>query len=333
MGKKILICFGTRPEYLKLRPLFDKFAEFHVSLFFSGQHGAEIGIPDLVKFSTTDRVFERNRLDDVVGRCLRYFPDDNLDLIIVQGDTATAFGCALAAFHRRIDIAHIEAGLRTQSVKSPYPEEGYRRMISRLADFHFCPTILAAENLEREGTFKNVFVTGNTGLDNLIGYSPSTTNLILVTMHRRENQDLMSKWFEAIESLARSFPRFQFVFPAHPSLRKGGALESFHAVEVIPPLANEEFARRLASCSLVITDSGGIQEEGAFFGKRVVVCRRETERPEGIQTGHLFMASNPQVLDAVFKNALSSQRTLLPCPYGDGFASQKISSILKQHLL
>jgi len=324
----ILFCFGTRPEWLKIKPLVNKMKVDEYKLLFTGQH------PDLLKDITVDYTIKledrTNRLDSVVSECLVQFPKDEFSSILVQGDTASAFACALAAYHRRLKIYYLEAGLRSYDLENPYPEEGYRQMISRIADVNLCPTSLSAENLKTEKVKGDVFIVGNTVLDNLTGHDQiEYGNTVLVTMHRRENHKLMDEWFTEINNIAEAHPHLKFILPIHPSpyVQKHKHILKF--VDVIPPLDHHELINVVKNCRLIITDSGGLQEEGTFFNKKVIVCRKTTERPEGIETGHLHLCASPKELSSLFDKLNDNVYICNPCPYGDGHSAEKVYNILK----
>jgi UDP-N-acetylglucosamine 2-epimerase len=272
-------------------------------------------------------------LDNIISSCLSDFPPYKFSGVLVQGDTASAFGCALAAYHRGIKIYYMEAGLRSYDLENPYPEEGYRQMIARLADVNFAPTQLSADNLIAERVKGIVHIVGNTVLDNLIKYEKGIYgDTILVTMHRRENHHWLDEWFREINALAIRYPNLKFVIPIHPNPNVQKWKHLLHNVDVIEPLTHDETIKLLRDCKLVITDSGGLQEEGSFFDKKVIVCRKTTERPEGIETGHLYMCEEPKKLAELFGELEKNSYICKPCPYGDGKAAEKIKKILDEEL-
>ena len=202
MVGKILICFGTRPEWLKVKPLIDVLDKNQYELLFTGQH------KDLLKDIKPDFRIDihdcKNRLDSVISSCMMQFPEGDFDSVLVQGDTASAFACALAAYNRKLKIYYLEAGLRSYNLDHPYPEEAYRQMISRISDINFCPTEISKVNLINEKVSGKSYVVGNTVLDNLLKYKESCeyTDKVLVTLHRRENHHVMDKWFGEVNQLA-----------------------------------------------------------------------------------------------------------------------------------
>jgi UDP-N-acetylglucosamine 2-epimerase (non-hydrolysing) len=296
-------------------------------LLFTGQHEdllKTIEVDYKIKINNSD-----NRLDSIISDCMLQFPNGNFDGILVQGDTGSAFGCALAAFNRQIKIYYLEAGLRSRSLQHPFPEEGYRQMIARIADVNFAPTELSYSNLVGEGVLGDIFEVGNTVLDNLVDLPKSTYgNQVLVTMHRRENHHQMAEWFTEINDLAKQYSELEFIIPIHPNPNVQAHKHLLTNVKVVEPLSHEETINILLNCKLVISDSGGIQEEATFFNKKVIVCRETTERPEGIGTGHLHLCKSPKDLKDIFGRLEENSYICKPCPYGDGNAAQKIKKIL-----
>lgn len=326
MKTKILLCFGTRPEWLKIKPLIKVLDNYE--LLFTGQH------VDLLKDIQVDHKIEMNesdnRLDQLVSDCLTQFPIGDFNSVLVQGDTASAFACAIAALHRKIKIYYLEAGLRSYNLNHPYPEEGYRQMISRISDVNFCPTQLSSDNLHKEKTNGKCYVVGNTVLDNLLPYKDKCkyTNKVLVTLHRRENHHWMDTWFNEINDLAKENTDLEFILPIHPNPNVQKHKHLLTNINVIDPLTHSELLDILVKCKFVISDSGGLQEEGSFFNKKVIVCRKTTERPEGLDTGHLIMCETPRLLKKHFGNVNKNYYISNKCPYGDGYSSIKIKDII-----
>ena len=320
----ILICFGTRPEWLKIKPLLNK---VNHKLLFTGQH---IDLVNEVNFDYVITQEDRgNRLDSIITNCLDGFPNDpTIESVLVQGDTASAFACALAAFNRNIKVIHLEAGLRTYDLSNPYPEEAYRQMISRIAIVHLCPTELAKSRLESEQCLGRIEVVGNTVLDNIVQYKNKTIyeNKVLVTLHRRENHDIISEWFEEIEKLAKENQDIEFILPLHPNPNVQKHKSILSAVKVVDPLNHSDLIEILRTCLFTITDSGGIQEEATFLNKKSIVCRTVTERPEAVN--HLHLCSYPKDLKYIFNSVLQDPIINEPCPYGEGNSSELISKII-----
>jgi UDP-N-acetylglucosamine 2-epimerase (non-hydrolysing) len=321
----ILICFGTRPEWLKVKPLINK---LNCKLLFTGQH------QDLLKSVRFDYHIEpkskSSRLNAIIEDCLSQFPDTtSFDYVLVQGDTATAFACAVAAFNTKTKIIHLESGLRTYDLSNPYPEEGYRQMISRIADINFCPTELSLKNLKNEKV-NNLHLVGNTSLDNLKHLKNKSVykNKILVTLHRRENHDYIKDWFSQIEELANKYTTFEFILPIHPNPNVLKHKTILRKVKAIEPLDHDDLIKILLECAFCITDSGGIQEEATFLNKKCIVCRSSTERSEGIDSGHIILCKNPNELSEKFYNLTTNYKIDSYCPFGDGNSSDLIKEIL-----
>jgi len=328
---KILICVGTRPEWLKLKPIINLLDDNEYELLFTGQH---IDLLSEIDFHyKIDILGNGNRLSNVISSCLLSMPKLDYDYVLVQGDTASAFGCALSSFHSKIKIIHLEAGLRTYDNDNPYPEESYRQMISRIADINFCPTELSYNNLLSENVFGKSYIVGNTVLDNLVDYKKNVIygNKVLVTLHRRENHSIMDLWFKNINIVAEKHPNLKFLLPIHPNpdvLKYKDILSD--NIEVVEPLSHNDLINVLVNCRFVITDSGGIQEEATFLNKISIVCRKTTERPEGINTGHLHLCDNPNKL-SYYVDRIADNNFVITnkCPYGDGKSSEKIIKILR----
>lgn len=326
MVSKVLICFGTRPEWLKVKPLVEVLD--NCQLLFTGQH------KDLLKDIKVDYRIdigdETNRLDQIISDCLIQFPEGDFDTVAVHGDTVSALACALAAFSRKKRIVHIEAGLRSYDLKQPYPEEGYRQMISRISDINFAPTTLSSRNLIQEKVNGKVYIVGNTVLDNLLPLKDRAVygNKVLVTLHRWENHGWMDKWFTEVNQLAIDNTELEFIIPLHhhPEVQKHKDLLTH--VSIVPSLPHNELLDIMIQSRLIISDSGGLQEEGTFFNKKVIVCRDVTERPEGIETGHLHLCHYPEQLKEIFDNLKDNYYIDTKCPYGDGKTAQKIKNLL-----
>jgi UDP-N-acetylglucosamine 2-epimerase (non-hydrolysing) len=325
----ILFCFGTRPEWIKIKPVISKLNKDEYKILFTGQH------TDLVREVEVDYKIQikegKNRLDQVISDCLTQFPWGDFDSVLVQGDTASAFACALAAFNRGLRIVYLEAGLRSYDLKHPYPEEAYRQMISRISDVNLCPTDLSKNNLLQEMVSGQIHVVGNTVLDNLVHLKPECSygNTVLVTLHRRENLDIMERWFREIEQLAAENPDLRFLFPIHPNPGVQKHRHILKSVEVCEPMSHEDLLKVLCKCKLAISDSGGIQEEASFFNKKVIVCRETTERPEGIYSGHLKLCKDPNDLKEMFYEMKRDHYIDVKCPYGDGQSATKVLNAIR----
>jgi len=328
----ILLAYGTRPEFVKTKQLIDEFKKnnYPYKILFTGQQ-EHIGQFDYnYKVKIRDSY---NRLDSIVQSLMNVLPlfSEPITHVLVQGDTTSAMAVALSAFHNGIKVIHLEAGLRTYDRNNPYPEEVNRRIISQIADIHLCPTQLSAQNLYNEHiNVKDIYVVGNTVIDNLLPYKDKCeyTNKILVTLHRRENHHWMADWFLAVDSLAKWYPEYEFILPIHPNPNVQKHKHILESVKVIDPLPYEQMLDLLVKCRLVITDSGGLQEEACFFNKKCLTCRIVTERPEAIGLS-TFMVSNPEELLELFVKHHDDYKINVECPFGDGHAAEKIMLILK----
>ena len=328
----ILICYGTRPEHIKISPLLKEMGGIiPFKTLFTGQH------TDLVKNINFDHRLTikggKNRLDSVVQSCLNLDNSifEGITHILVQGDTVSAYSLALTAFHRGIKVIHLEAGLRTYDFKNPYPEEAYRQMISRISDINLCPTELNLDNLQEEGVFGESVLVGNTVLDNLVGIKTKYNDKVLVTMHRRENHINMADWFEAINQLAMDNPELKFEIPLHPNPNVKKHKDLLTHVNVVSPFDYDTMIKEISECRFLISDSGGIQEESSFLNKKVIVCRKITERPESVGK-HSFMCGEPKDLKGVFYSLKDDYKVDLECPYGDGKSSKRIVNYLKEKI-
>jgi len=274
-----------------------------------------------------------NRLDSVIQNCMNISDDwfNGINYMLVQGDTTSVVGLSLSALHRGIKLIHLEAGLRTYDTSNPYPEENNRMIVSKIADIHLCPTENNKQNLLKENISPNkIFVVGNTVLDNLVGYKDKVSydNKILITLHRRENHHWIGQWFKEINELAKRYPVFEFILPLHPNPNVQKHKDILTNVKVIKPLSHEELIELLITTTLVITDSGGLQEECSFFEKNCLVCRKVTERPESLGITSWLIKSPEELADKVthFLNHYNEQ--VGECPYGDGKSAEKICDIL-----
>lgn len=331
----LLITYGTRPEYLKVKPLIKLLTKknFPFKVLFTGQH-KDIAPSDADYSFEIDYVINNNRLDTVAGNILKQgdvFDDPEITHVLVQGDTTSVLSIALSAFHHGKTVIHLEAGLRTYDKRNPYPEETNRRIVSSIADIHLCPTELSKENLIDERTEGDIHVVGNTILDSLVDWLPKCEygDTILVTMHRRENHDLMDEWFRRINQIAEFNPDLKFVIPLHPNPNVQKHKHLLTHVEVLEPLLHDELLEILVKSRLVITDSGGIQEECSFFNKKCLTCRIVTERPEAIGESN-FIVETPFQLLSIFSKHIYDYKIDFKSPFGDGHSSEKIYKILER---
>lgn len=328
----LLISYGTRPEYIKLLPLLKELKDnISFKTLYTGQHQDLIPehSPNYALNSVKSKLVN-NRLDSIVIDILSYpMLFKGYTHVMVQGDTTSAFAIALAAFHKKIPVIHLEAGLRTYE-NIPYPEEFNRGAISKIATTHLCPTKLNYENLIREGINReNIYITGNTVIDNIKHIKPSQSNIVIVTMHRRENHSMLPEYFKELSKIATEHSELSFVIPLHPNPHVQKCKRYLKNITIVAPVTYDTFIKQLAACNLIITDSGGLQEEGSFFGKQIIVCRDSTERPETLGT-HSFLCKNPSQLSAIFHEIyLKPAPEAGNSPYGDGNAAKKIRSILE----
>ncbi|OHB19110.1 MAG: UDP-N-acetylglucosamine 2-epimerase [Parcubacteria group bacterium RIFCSPHIGHO2_01_FULL_47_10b] len=370
--KKILVVFGTRPEIIKLAPVIfalRKSKTFKLITLSTGQHKHMLqqfldifGIEPDIDLAVMKQVQTLDYLTQAITKNFATRLDKiKPDLVMVQGDTTTAFLVALTSFYRKIPVAHVEAGLRTGDIYNPFPEEVNRRFIDNIASFYFAPTKMSEQNLLHEGApRKRVFVTGNTVVDTLqwlkkhqdLNDQPvlhhyhiaADDPYILVTIHRRESlgRDLKNM-FSAIKQLARANRNYSFVYPVHlnplvkePAEAMLGAVPN---IRLLPPLDYLDFVRLMNGCHFVMTDSGGIAEEAPSFKKPVLILRDKTERMEAIAAGlaqltgtetNAIVAKAQKLIDSP---DLLARMTASRNPFGDGTASQKIVKILREHLV
>lgn len=333
----LLIAFGTRPEWIKLKPVIDEiYGKIPYRLLNTGQH-IDI-IDDSVKQYECQSIKINssigNRLDSVLCSILSNIDNylDGITHVLVQGDTTTVFAVALACFHRGIKVIHLEAGLRTYDNKRPYPEEFNRQAVSCIADIHLCATDISAENLRKENKQGDIFVIGNTVLDNIKSISNTGNDSVLVTLHRRENHSNIKEWFRSLESLAKENKDLKWVLPIHPNPNVINHKHILKNINVVDHLSHNELLNILSSARVVITDSGGIQEESAFLKKPCIVCRDKTERQEGLGE-FSWLCTDPTMLKSLFyslKNHKINESAL--CPYGDGNSSKRLLDILKRYM-
>lgn len=364
---KVMTIFGTRPEAIKMAPLvleLEKHAEDIESIVTVTAQHREMLDQVLDTFGITPNydlniMKDRQTLVDVATRGLQgldqIMKEAQPDIVLVHGDTATTFIGSLAAFYNRIAVGHVEAGLRTWDKYSPYPEEMNRQLTGVIADLHFAPTEKSAQNLLNEGKPKErIVITGNTAIDALqttvreeyvhpVLEKLGTDRLVLLTAHRRENLgEPMRNMFRAINRLLEKHSDIQVVYPVHmnPAVREVAdeLLGNNQRVHLIEPLEVVDFHNFAARSHIILTDSGGIQEEAPSLGKPVIVLRDTTERPEGIEAGTLKLAgTDEETIFSLSDTLLSNQEEYEKMahasnPYGDGHASERIVEALKQYL-
>ena len=334
----ILIGYGTRPEYIKIKPLIEKLkGVIDFKTVFTGQH---LNIID--SDNKPDYILSipegSNRLDSVLSSSFNneeIFKD--ITHVMVQGDTSSALSLALSAFHRKIKVIHLEAGLRTYVFENPYPEEMNRQLIARIADINLCPTKWNKNYLEHENVKGENYIVGNTGLDNLVSWKSKCeyTNKVLVTLHRRENHDIIDKWFIELNKLAKKHQDIEFIFPLHPNPNVQKWKHLLTDITVIDPLPHNDLLELLVKTKFVISDSGGLQEECSFFNKKIIVCRETTERTESVEYTST-MCEKPAHLKNRFKWVNENYNVDIygyaqTCPFGDGKASEKIVKVLLKY--
>ncbi len=357
-----IVC-GTRPEIIKLAPVYHALRaipQLNVLWVHTGQHDDMatsmlncFRIDPDVKLTRTGAGLEafslecRAQLDQLLA-------GHPWDMCVVQGDTESAFLGALSAFYRRVPVAHVEAGLRTYNLDRPFPEEGLRQMISRITAMHFAPTERARAALLREGIEpEKILMTGNTVVDaqqwvcekhGIRREAPAGRGHILITAHRREHWGReMEEMFEAIADLARAFPAERFLFPVHlnPVVQKPARdlLQGLSNVQLVQPLDYLEMQQALADASLLLTDSGGLQEEAPTFGVPTLVLRRETERPEAVEAGCArLIGPERAAIAAAVSGLLTNEQEAeamrkVANPFGDGHAARRIAMAVSTRLL
>jgi UDP-N-acetylglucosamine 2-epimerase (non-hydrolysing) len=359
--EKVLLVSGTRPEIIKMAPVYHALraaAWTDVQWLHTGQHGDMaqqiLGCFDIVPDIALQR--EGSTLSDFSVGCRRrldqVFAREKWSAVLVQGDTESAFLGALAAFYNRVPVAHVEAGLRTYNLDRPFPEEGLRQMIGRLTRFHFAPTPRAEQALLREGIAGDqITITGNTAVDAQlwstqhkgVGRRVPGRGHLLVTVHRRESWGhQVEEIFRAIGQVAMKHPHLDVLFPVHlnpvvqaPAHAILGGLPNVRLAEPLDYLAMQQ---ALADAWLVVTDSGGLQEEAPTFGVPLLVLREETERPEAVEAGAaaLVGTSRARIVDAIERlwqdDAAYRRMQSAGNPFGDGQASRRIAGVLQRHL-
>ncbi len=375
--KKVVLAMGTRPEVIKLAPVYHELAKSETLeplILATAQHREMLDqamkVFGLVPEFDLDLMQQGQTLSDLTARIVTsvsgFFSANSVDAVIVQGDTTTVLGTALSAFYHDLPVGHVEAGLRTKTIRSPFPEEMNRRLTTPLCNWNFTPTELGRENLLREGVSPDsIFVTGNTVIDSLEsvlgrkriesqqlfdqinipadfrGYLDK--KWILMTGHRRESfGGGFENLCEAVNKLTSKFPDLGVLFPVHlnPRVRESvmPLLGENKQVCLIEPVNYEEFSVLMSLCTLILSDSGGVQEEAPSLGKPVLVTRETTERPEGVDAGTCtLVGTDPEKIVKEASILLEDpeeyeRRSSIKNPYGDGTASVKIREILEREL-
>ncbi len=360
--KTVMLVFGTRPEAIKMCPLVNELKKrpgIRTVVCVSGQHREMLDavlrafnvVPDYDLAIMKDRQTLFDITVNILERIRAVLEEVKPDVVLVHGDTSTTFVTALACFYMQIPVGHVEAGLRTYNIYSPYPEEFNRQAVSVIAKYNFAPTELSRENLLREGRKpESIYVTGNTAIDALkttvrADYThpelewAAGSRLIMITAHRRENLgEPMHRMFRAIRRIIEEHPDVRAIYPIHmnPVVREeaNAELGGCDRIRIIEPLDVLDFHNFLSRSYLILTDSGGIQEEAPSLGKPVLVMRDTTERPEGIAAGTLRLVGTEE--ETIYKNfkelledrAAYDKMAHASNPYGDGFASVRIADAL-----
>ena len=364
--KKVMVVFGTRPEAIKMCPLVSELKNrnsFDVTVCVTGQH-REMLDQVLDAFSVEPDydlciMKEKQTLFDITVDILnsikKVILEVSPDIVLVHGDTSTTFVTSLACFYLKIPVGHVEAGLRTYNIYSPYPEEFNRQAVGIISSFNFAPTEMSKRNLLNEGKEENnIYVTGNTAIDALKTTVKDEyfheellwakdSRLIIITAHRRENLgEPMKQMFRAIKRILDEYDDVKAIYPIHknPVVRQT-AKEIFgdnEKIHIIEPLQVIDFHNFLSRSYMILTDSGGVQEEAPSLGKPVLVMRDTTERPEGIEAGTLkLVGTDEKTIYDNFKLLLDDEEaykkmSLASNPYGDGFACKRIADILEKKL-
>lgn len=362
---KVMLVFGTRPEAVKMAPLaleLRRSEAFEVRICVTAQHrqmlDQVLGIFGLRPDYDLDIMKPSQSLSHITTGVVEgmegVLRQEKPDLVLVHGDTTTTFSAALAAFYAKVPVGHVEAGLRTYDIYSPYPEEMNRRLTSQIASVHFAPTVSNRENLRRENITEHVYITGNTVIDALkstvseqykfqlpalSALSSSSGRLVLMTAHRRENIGApLQNICNAVRRIAADTPDITVVYPVHPNPAvqetARGVLGGLSNVILCEPLGVDDMHNLMAKATLVMTDSGGLQEEAPALGKPVLVLRTETERPEAVAAGTVRMAGVEEnaIYDAahLLLNDESEYRKMSRAvnPYGDGYACRRIAQAI-----
>ena len=360
--KKVMMVFGTRPEAIKMCPLVNELRSrntIQTIVCVTGQHRQMLDqvletfkvIPDYDLSIMKDRQTLFDVTTNILNRIREILEKENPNVVLVHGDTSTTFVTALACFYLQIPVGHVEAGLRTYNIYSPYPEEFNRQAVSIISAYNFAPTELSRQNLIREGKDpSSIYVTGNTAIDALkttvrtdyrheqLDWAKGS-RLIMITAHRRENLgEPMKHMFRAIRRVCDEHPDVKAIYPIHmnPAVRETAKeiLGGDERIRIIEPLDVLDFHNFLAHSYMILTDSGGIQEEAPSLGKPVLVMRDTTERPEGIAAGTLkLVGTDEETIYKAFKQLLEdpneyARMSEASNPYGDGLASKRIADII-----
>lgn len=337
----ILISYGTRPEWIKLSPIISELKNRkipHLVCFIKQHENLNFGYYDIS--IDIDDYFTTCRLNNIFASVLKNISVfKNVNKVMVHGDTASAFSMAISAFHNSLELIHVEAGLRTYDVYSPYPEEFYRSSIDKISNINFCPTEGNIANLIREGVNGKKYLVGSTVIDSLLKIDTDIFKFItsknkdknikncLITLHRRENRIFFQDWINNINFLAEKYKYINFIFIKHPSyeIKK---YNPNNKLKIIDPVNYLEMIKLLKNVDVVISDSGGLQEETCFLKIPIIICRKSTERPEVLKLNG-FLCEHPYLLDETFNTVLNKKIDFdYECPFGNGHSSEKIIDIL-----
>jgi UDP-N-acetylglucosamine 2-epimerase (non-hydrolysing) len=361
---KVFLVFGTRPEAIKMAPLLKEMEEreeFECIVCVSAQHrhmlDQVLSFFKITPHYDLNIMKDRQTLNSITVNILELLTPilkkEKPDIVLVHGDTTTSFVGALAAFYEKITIGHVEAGLRTWDKYSPFPEEANRMMVDSISDMFFAPTKNSADNLRCEGKDKGIYITGNTAIDAMkytvlddyhhpILAELKNNRIILLTAHRRENLGKpMEDIFKAVLRIVNEYEDVSVIYPIHlnPAIREiaDKILKGHKRIQIIEPLEVFDFHNFIAGSYLVLTDSGGIQEEAPSLGKPVLVLRDTTERPEGVECGTLKLIGTKSEdiysnIKLLLDNSLAyEEMSVAKNPYGDGFSSRYIADAIKKH--
>lgn len=350
--KKIAVIFGCRPEVIKLFPVIKELKKhFEVGVIATGQHTnlLEQMLSNFnIKVNENLKVMVKSQSLSALTfklhkQLAKVLAKRKPELVIVQGDTTSAMVATLEAYYHKIPVAHIEAGLRTNDIYQPFPEEINRRIISQIATYNFAPTQRAADNLKKENVLGDIVITGNTGIDTLLEVA-STVNVepkkqVLVTLHRRENFGKpLQNIINGLLAFLSQCPDWRIIFPVHPNPTVRAivsvTLKNHPQIDLIEPLDYFEMVKKMKECLFIVTDSGGIQEEVPSLNRPVLVTREKTERPEGIEVGCAFLVGTNSDIIAQYAIKLATEPDFYKSminkgnPYGDGQASIRIANYL-----
>jgi UDP-N-acetylglucosamine 2-epimerase (non-hydrolysing) len=337
----VTILFGTRPEYLKLAPLikiFEKEKHLPFQVIYIEQHNSIVDIPivnNYIKIPIEDS--KENRLEHLGSQIISKLPVflSSTTHLIIQGDTASVFYSGLVAFQKQIKIVHIEAGLRTYDISQPFPEEGYRQMISRITSYNFTPHEDSSNLLIQERCRGKIFCVGNTIIDLIKSYNHTVVlgDTVLITCHRRENWSHMDEFIKQLNILVIEHPHLKFKWFLHPNKQLQTIIKNtvHPSVSLQEPLNHYDFSNEIANSYCLLTDSGGLQEEASYYGKQCVVLRFSTER---IHIGKPYIHTIKSFNDISSRFNLIEPKLLEPCyVYGNGDSSKKIYEFLKSQII